>query len=217
MKRHLTLLACITLFTACGTSYKAAPSATKVATKVATARRSVQHAQSVAKEIEATTAATKVQATSTTGHLDLALSALREKGYVTVEAELNMAKESNASLLALLEQSRRNAASLSESLKTAESDLSDSQTEIERLQKQINELAAQAAKDRAVVDQVNWGFGLGAFIYGTKRILTFGFFGVLALIVVFIVLICVGGPFAAFAWRSVANILSWLRSRKSVK
>lgn len=230
MRLHLTLFTvCVTLLSACGTSYKVAPTSqsdkhvAKVAEHVSkatlTAKANRERAKALDKSLKAGETATIGVITA----IDAAIRSLELKDYPAVGQHLIAAKMGAGFLLTenirlqgevvrLVEEND----SILMDLGAAYDQTAIALKESEKFQKEVNKLATSQAKAQAIVDQVNWGFGLGAFIYGIKRILTFGFFGVLALIVVFIVLICIGGPFAAFAWRSVAKILSWLRSRKSV-
>lgn len=194
------------LLVGCSTSYKVAPSTDKLAVKVAIAQRTAKEAVKRAAEIEADTARTHSENAKVAAHIDAALKAIGAADYVTAAQELVAAKASNEVVAAMLEQSLRNVKSLGESLRTVEGDLVSAQDEIGMLKQKVDKLAESQAKNQAIVDQVNWGFGLGAFIYGVKRILTFGFFGALALVAVAIALICIGGPAGGFVLRLVGGL-----------
>lgn len=217
LKGRLLPLALCLLSVGCDTSYQPSPETTKIATKVATARRSVQHAQDVTANIEATAKLTQSHATTTAGHIEASLDAIAKHDYTTAAQELISAKASNELVQMMLQQSLRDVVSLRKSLGDTESDLADAQEEVGKLKGEIEKMALQGAKDRAVVQEVNWGFRIGALLYFVKGILKMGFIGSLILVGLFIVLLCIGGPAALFAMNSVRTILGWLRSRKSVK
>lgn len=215
MKTLIALLACAFL-TACGTSYQPVPETTKVATKIATARRSVQHAQDVTSEIEATARLTQGHATTTTGHIEAGLDAIVRHEYVAAAQELIAAKASNELVQMLLQQSLRDVISLRKSLETTEHDLGEAEQEITVLKADIEKMALQGAKDRAIVQEVNWGFRIGALLYFVKGVLKMGFIGGIVLVVLFIAALCVFGPAAVFSMKGLGGIFSWWRSRKSL-
>lgn len=212
--RRLACVILLFILPACETSYKVAPSTTKLTTKVATAHRSVQHSQEVTKQIEATSQVIVTNATTTEAHVSAALDAIGKHDYVTAAQELILGKASNALVMEMLRQSIRDVQSLKQSLEEAGNDLTAAEGEIEILNKKVDKVVEQGAKDRAIVDQVNWGFGLGAFIYGIKRILTFGFFGALILIVAVVVILCIGGPVAVFVMNGLRAGWSWVKTKK---
>lgn len=200
--RSLSLLCCALLCVGCSsTSYKVAPSTAKVATKLATARQSNHESQTRTTEVATATKTATVTATTTAGHIDAALSAILARNPDQAVQELIAAKTSNAVLLSILEATLRNVTSLQESQTKTDSELVAAETEAERVNKAIETMAVQGAKDRAIVEQGEWGFGLGYFIVGIKRILSHAFWGSLILIGV-VVVICVaaffvGGPMLA--------------------
>jgi hypothetical protein len=194
------------LLCSCGTSYKVAPSTDKVAVKVAVATRAIHESVKRSAEVESNTQRTHVEAVTTAAHIDAALRAISASDYVTAAQELTAAKASNQLVQTMLDQSLRNLKSLGESLRTTEGDLVAAQADIAALKKEVDTLATREAKNQAIVDQVNWAFGIGSFIYGIKRILTFGFFGALALAAVGITLVCIGGPAGGFVLRMVGGL-----------
>lgn len=180
---------------------------------MSTARRSVQQAQDVTGRLEATTKATLSNSTATDGHLASALDAVTKHDDNVASQEIVLAQGSNRVVLQLLEQSLGDVTSLRGSLTQAETDLAGAQEDIRALTKEIAKVTEQGAKDRAIVDRVNWGFGLGAFIYGFQRILTFGFWGALIIGAILLVLMAIGGPFAAFAINLVRSVINLLRKK----
>lgn len=211
--KQLLVVAFAVMLVGCETSYKVAPTAAKVQTKVATAKQATKEAQKRTVELEVSTRDTQKASVTTSEHIESALRAMGGSDYVTAAQELVLAKASNELVQSILNQSYRNIASLGESLRETESNLGDAEQEIVKLETKVAKVVEQGAKDRAVVEQVNWGFGLGAFIYGIKRILTFGFFGVLGLVVILIVLLAIGGPCAIFALKAISWLVNLIRRK----
>lgn len=205
--KALTILACV-LLAGCSTSYKTAPETTKVEVRVATAKRSTQEARQKAVDIQAATIDTQTASKTTAEHIEAALTAMGKSDYVTAAQELVLARASNELVQMILQQSLRNVVSLGKSLETTEHDLGESQEELQTVKKDIKKMAEAQAKAQAIVDEVNWGFRVGALLYFVKGLLAMGFWGIIILAVVLIVLLAIGGPCALFAMR----IISWLGS-----
>lgn len=179
------------------TSYKVS----RATTKIATARRNIEHAKERTAELETVTKRTQSSATTTAEHIEAAIAANTAKDNVTVAQELIAAKASNALVMLMLEQSYRNIVSLQTSFNQTDSDLVAAEEEVKAM-------AIQGAKDRAIVEEVNWGFlgvHIGALFYFFKSVLRLGFWGIVVFIVLGLVLAglaaFVGGPFkVAFGW-----------------
>lgn len=199
---------CALMMGCSATSFKVAPTTTKVTTKVATARRSVQQSQSLTKDIKASNADATVKATTTGGHIDAAMAAILARNCDLALAELVAAKTSNAQLLMQLEAQLRNVVSLTTSQEQTDSDLVAAEQEVEHVNKAIEEVVVKGAAAQAIVDEVNWGFlgvHIGALFYFFKSVLRLGFIGIVVLVVLGILLLVlgatVGGPFLkAIAW-----------------
>lgn len=207
----LQLLVCCLLLTACGsTSYKVAPSTTKVATKVATAKRTAEEGEKKAVSLSTKTKTTQTHASNTTSRVDQALSAIERKDYIDAALQLIAAKVSNAIVEEMLRQALEDVESMRSSFKTVSTDLSEAGERIKELDDKIIKLAEAQAKAQAIVDQVNWGFGLGAIIYGVKRILTFGFWGAIILGGVALILAgigwWVGVPILSIIWKFISSL-----------
>lgn len=217
--RFLAICGCAILLSACsGTSYKIAPSTEKVATKLATAKRTVQHARERTTELEKRTTETRVHASSTTEHINAALAAIEKHEYTEAALHLIAAKASNALVESMLKQAQDDVTSVKGSLATTEGDLVEAELEVVKVKKEMAAVVLQAAKDRAIADEVNWGFRIGALFYFVKGILKLGFIGIIILVVVggglAIAAMIFGGPFAGFVWRLFRGIWALLRNRK---
>lgn len=197
------------MFSACGgTSYKVAPSTAKVQTKIATAKRTVQHARQQTTDLGAAAKDTQAKATTTSEHIDASLKAITAKDYVTAAQELASAKASNEVVMSMLVQSYRNVVSLGKSLEQTDADLVAAEQEVQAVSKEFEKVVIQGASDRAIVEEVNWGFlgvHIGALFYFFKSVLRLGFIGVVVLIVLGVALLIlgatVGGPFLkAIGW-----------------
>lgn len=218
------------IFAGCKT-YTVAPStrksdehAAKVGEHVSSARviskANRQRTVDIAKALDAS----RVTATTVVTDIDAAIRNLDLKDYPKVGEALMRAKLGEGILLDQFNVMQSSMANLILGTDSMLTELGLAYAENERvllenkrLQDLIDPLARSQAKAQAIVDQVNWGFGLGAFIYGFKRILTFGFFGVLILVGVAIVLLIVGGAPAAFLLRESGMIFSWWKNRRSGK
>lgn len=226
--RFLALICCAILLSACGTSYKVAPTNRKVDQHVAKVSESVSKATVSAKanreRAKAITESLKAGHTATKGvitAIDAAIRSLDLKDYPAVGRSLIEAKMGATFLLTdntrlqgeVLRLSGENDTILVELLEAYKS-AGKATEESAKFQKQVDELSKSQAKNQAIVDRVNWGFGLGAFIYGAQRILTFGFFGVLGLIVIIIVMLAIGGPAAIYALRFVRWLWGLIRPKK---
>lgn len=212
--RISAIIICALLLGACGTSYKVAPTTAKVTTKLATAKRTVQHVKKQTAEIETRTQETKNEAAATGKHIDAALKAIGAGDYVTATQELILAKVSNDVVQMMLEQSYRNVKSLGESLQTTENDLTEAEAEVETVKREIEKMAIQGAKDRAIVEQGEWLFGFGYFIVGFKRLLCHALWGTLILVGIVIAMLAVGGPTALFAMRGIRWLSGLWKKRK---
>lgn len=216
------------LVAGCSTSYKIAPSTQRSSEHAANVSEHVSKAQVITKSnrdrtVEIFTAlnTSHVTATSVVTDLDAAIKSLQLKNYPKVAEALVRAKIGEGMLLdqfKAMEASTKNIIAGNDSLLTelnaAYAETDATKAELRKLQDEIDPLARSQAKNQAIVDQVNWGFGLGAFIYGIKRILTFGFFGVLGLGAVAIVMLLIGGPAGALALRALQSFLGFIRKRK---
>lgn len=213
MKTKLLTLICLCSL-GCGTSYKVAPSTSKIETRIAVAKQATHEARDRTAEITTTTRDTAASAKTTSEHIDAAAEAMAARDYIKAADEMARAKISNELVEYLLRQSLRSLESLGASLRATEENLADAENNIAVLNKKIAHMTEQGAADHAIVKQVNWGFGIGAFLYGIKRILTFGFFGMLILAGAAIVLMCIGGPCALFITRSISALFLMLKNRK---
>lgn len=189
------------LFFGCGTVYKPVPTTEKVTNKLERATGSTHDAQTRASEIEEGTNRTKARTSDTSQHVDTALAAITAKSYIVAAQELALAKASNAVVQNMLDQSLRDIQSLRRSLGETERALGEAQGDVTELNKKIQAVAEQGAEDHAIVEEVNWGFRLGALIYFVKGLLAKGFFGVLILGAVLIAMMIIGGPMGILALR----------------
>lgn len=207
--------ACSIFLSACGTSYKIAPSTEKIAVKVAVAKREIQHAQKQADELAVKTKETLSGSATTAGHIDAALTAITAHDYVTAAQELIAAKASNELVQIILKQSLRDVQGFRDSLKHTEQDLSDAEEEIKTLKEDIKKEVLKGAANQAIVDEVNWGFRIGAIFYFVKGLLKIGFFGILILIALVIGIVAFGGLPALLAVRhGVSGVFRLIRKPK---
>lgn len=205
--RFLTIAACL-LLTACGTSYQVAPSTAKVASKLATAKRTNQHAKEQAAGIEVDTKRTEAEAGKSIMFIDDALDAILKRDYDRAVKELTSARLSVGLMREQLQQSLRNQESLRTSFEQTDRDLVAGEQEVEAVNKAMEKVVIQGAKDRAIVEEVDWGFlgvHIGALFYFFKSVLRLGFIGVIFLIVLGVALLILGatfgGPFLkAIGW-----------------
>lgn len=231
MRRAISLIACVAVFAGCSDSFVVAPSTRKSDEHAAKVGEHVSKAQVISKsnrqrtvDVAKALESSRVTATSVVSDIDAAIRSLDLKDYPKVGMALMRAKVGEGMLLEqvkVMQKSMENLVTGTDSMLT-ELDLAYKENEQvlaenKRLQDQIDPLARSQAKAQAIVDQVNWGFGLGAFIYGFKRILTFGFWGALILVVIVIVLIAIGGPTSVFVLRELRLIFSWWKNRRADK
>ena len=207
MIRWAAIVSCALLFGCGGPSYKIAPSTTRVTTPIATAKRSTQEAQERSAAIEQQTQRTHAAAETVGGNIDAALAALAAKDYIGAGKHLADAKAGNAVITAFLNQTLDDLRRMRIRFDQVATDLDTTANEFERYKGSVEKIVTEGAKNQAIVDEVNWGFGLGAFLYGIKRILTFGFFGVLGLAVAAVAMLAIGGPLAIWAMRGIKWIL----------
>lgn len=226
--RLLLAAVCCAALSACSTSYKVAPSnrksdqlAAKVSENVSKAEVRAKANKERVKSAASKVVASEQRAAKVVDDINVAITKLDLHDYPAVGVALIQAKIDAGILLASYE-------ALKEDLRVVEKDNDDliidlaivKQTNEKILaanaefQAKVDKLAQSQAKNQAIVDQVNWGFGLGAFIYGIKRILTFGFFGIIGLVIVVVVLLCVGGPVGAFVLNGLRSGVGLLRKRK---
>lgn len=227
MLRFLTAGLCLFLC-ACGTSYKVAPSAANISRPLAKVSENVSRASVSARanreRAKALSESLKAGHTATQGvitAIDAAIRSLDLKDYPAVGRNLIEAKMGATFLLTensrlqgeVLRLSGENDTILVELAGALES-AEKANKAVDQFQKEVNKLAESQAKNQAIVDQVNWGFGLGAFIYGIKRMLTFGFWGMLILAGAVIVCLVIGGPAAIYALKFLRWLWGLLTRRK---
>lgn len=230
--RFLLAAVCVVLLSACGTSYKVAPTNRKADQHAAKVSEHVSNAEVRAKSNKkrVQSAATKVvasekQAVKVVDDINAAIASLELKDYPAVGRALIQAKIDAGILIGLYE-------GLKEDLRIVEKDNDDliidlalAKVENEKVkaanaefQLKVDQMAEREAKLQAIVDEVNWGFRIGAVIYFVKGILKLGFFAIIILVVVgaglAIAAVIFGGPFAGFVWRLFRGIGALLRNRK---
>lgn len=216
--KHLVLFACLLLGACGGTSYKVAPSNAKVATKLATARRSVQQSQSVTTKIQETTQRSDAEAGKSIVFIDAALDAILRRDYDGAVKELTNARASVVLLKEQLQETLRDTQSLKDSHAQTDSDLVAAEVHAEAVDRAIETVVLKGAKNESIVARGEWGFGTGYFIVGIQRILEHAFWGSLILIGVAIVIvglsIWVGGPMLKGVKWAGGSILNWWKTRK---
>lgn len=203
--RALLCLCAVALLTGCGgTSWKVAPTTAKVATKLATARRTVQHQRETATTLETDTKRTQAEAGKSIIFIDAALNAILRRDYDDAVRQLTSARASVGLIKEQLDAALHNVDSLKTAIDTEDHDLVAAEEESKRVDTAIETMAIQGAKDRAIVEEVNWGFlgvHIGALFYFFKSLLRLGFIGIVVLVVLGIVLAILaatlGGPFLA--------------------
>lgn len=218
--RILSICSFVLLFSACGgTSYKVAPTNRKADQYAAKVSEHVSNAEVRAKSNKkrVESAATKViasekQAVKVVDDINAAIASLDLKDYPATGHALIQAKIDAGILLGLY-------GALKEDLRVVEADNDDlildlafakqkNEKVIEenaKFQNIVNEGAEREAKLQAIVDEVNWGFRIGALFYFVKGILKLGFIGIIILGVVGIGIAIFGGlP----ALRAVGGVIS---------
>lgn len=233
--RVLLAAVCVVFLSACGTSYKVAPTNRKSDEHAAKVSQHISNADVRAKSNKkrVQSAAAKVvvsekQAVKVVDDINAAIASLDLKDYPAVGHALIQAKIDAGILLGLYE-------ALKDDLRIVEKDNDDLiidldlgnrenekvKAENKKFQDIVDQAAEREAKLQAIVDEVNWGFRVGSLFYFVKGILKIGFFGIIILVVVgaglAIAAMIFGGPFAGFIWRLFSGIWALIRNRKPNK